>query len=134
MPVSFPDVSCTLSSFVDIVRSRALHQSKERAFTYLHSDAEESYLTYEGLDIRARAIGAVLQEQMFPGDRALLLYPPGLDFITALLGCFYAGVIAVPAYLPGTTKQNRGLITLCSITNNARPSAILTKSASLTSL
>ena len=39
------------------------------------------------------------------GERALLLYPPGLEFIAAFFGCLYAGVVAVPAYLPGSTGR-----------------------------
>ena len=42
---------------------------------------------------RSQAAGAA-------GERALLLYPPGLDFIAAFFGCLYAGVVAVPAYPP----------------------------------
>ncbi len=40
------------------------------------------------------------------GERALMLFPPGLEFVKALYGCFYAGVIAVPAYPP---RKNRSL-------------------------
>jgi len=39
-----------------------------------------------------------------PGDRALLLYPPGLDFIDAFFGCLYAGVVAVPCYPPARAR------------------------------
>ena len=34
------------------------------------------------------------------GDRAVLLFPPGLDFIVAFFGCLLAGVIAVPIMVP----------------------------------
>uniref|UniRef100_K3WAG2 AMP-dependent synthetase/ligase domain-containing protein n=1 Tax=Globisporangium ultimum (strain ATCC 200006 / CBS 805.95 / DAOM BR144) TaxID=431595 RepID=K3WAG2_GLOUD len=37
-----------------------------------------------------------------PGDRVLLVYPPGLDFIIAFLACLRAGIVAVPVYPPGT--------------------------------
>ena len=43
------------------------------------------------------AIAAELQDRTVPGERAVLLFPPGLDFISAFFGCMYAGVIAVPA-------------------------------------
>ena len=45
---------------------------------------------------RARALGAFLRGAGGAGERALLLYPPGLEFITAFLGCLYGGVVAVP--------------------------------------
>ena len=57
------------------------------------------------------------------GGRALLLYPPGLEFIVAFFGCLYAGVVAVPAYLP---RPNRPMTRLRSIVEDARPSVVLT--------
>ena len=52
------------------------------------------------LDRRARVIAARLQLELSPGDRALLVYPAGLEFIAAFFGCMYAGVVAVPATYP----------------------------------
>lgn len=40
-----------------------------------------------------------------PGDRVLLLYPPGLEFIAAFFGALYAGIVAVPAYPPRNNSQ-----------------------------
>ena len=39
------------------------------------------------------------------GKRVLLLYPSGLDFIAAFMGCLYGGAIAVPAYPPLHQRQ-----------------------------
>src|SRR3712207_4385484 len=52
------------------------------------------------LPICSRAIASQLQALGAAGDRALLLYPPGLDYLAAFFGCLYAGVVAVPAYPP----------------------------------
>ena len=60
------------------------------------------------------------------GERALLLYPPGLEFIAAFFGCLYAGVVAVPAYLP---RLNRPMTRLRSIVVDAKPCAVLTSSS-----
>ena len=57
------------------------------------------------------------------GQRALLLYPPGLEFVAAFFGCLYAGVVAVPAYLP---RVNRPMTRLRSIVGDAQPSVVLT--------
>lgn len=37
---------------------------------------------------------------MAVGDRAVLLYPPGPEFILAFVGCLFAGVVPVPVYPP----------------------------------
>ena len=66
---------------------------------------------------------------MRPGDRALLLYPPGLDFIAAFFGCLYAGVVAVPAYPP--RPNDRSQSRLRAIAHDATPRAALTTEALL---
>ncbi len=43
------------------------------------------------------------------GDRAVLVYPPGLDFVRALIGCLAAGVVAVPVYPPDPVNPGRSL-------------------------
>ncbi|MFF5075816.1 fatty acyl-AMP ligase [Actinoplanes sp. NPDC000266] len=57
-------------------------------------------LTYAQVDRRARAVAAKLRESTSAGDRVGLLFPPGPDFLPALFGCWYAGVVAVPLASP----------------------------------
>jgi acyl-CoA synthetase (AMP-forming)/AMP-acid ligase II len=45
-------------------------------------------------------VATALQRMAVPGEHALLLYPPGLEFLAAFFGCLYAGVLAVPVHLP----------------------------------
>ena len=76
------------SNLVDLLRHRALHQGHDRAFTYLaDGETDEMNLSYQQLDERARAIAARLSGLGLEGERALLLYPAGLDFIVAFFGC-----------------------------------------------
>src|SRR4051812_22460522 len=104
------------ATLVDLLRRRTLHQPNRRAYTFLADrDGEQEHLSYADLDRRARAIGALLQRQTAPGTRALLLYPPGLDYIAAFFGCLYAGVVAVPAYPPNPGKLQRTLPRLQTI-------------------
>lgn len=86
-------------TLVDVLLRRAEQQPHQCAFTFLSSDDESSFsVTYAELDRRARAVAAYLQELQAKGERALLLYPTGLDFLSAFLGCLYAGVIAVKVF------------------------------------
>ncbi len=112
------------SNLVDLLRHRAAHQGQDRAFSYLvDGESEEIQWTYQELDRRARAIGAWLQVQSLVGERALLLYPAGLDFIAAFFGCLYAGVVAVPAYPP---RRNRSLSRVQVIADDAEAKVALT--------
>src|SRR5436853_1918594 len=105
---------------VDLLRARASEQPHRRAYIFLSDgETEEASLTYSELDLRGRAIAAWLQSRVEPGDRALLLYPPGLDYVAAFLGCLYAGVVAVPAYPPSTGKLNQGMQRFVAIARDA---------------
>jgi amino acid adenylation domain-containing protein len=117
------------SSLIELLRWRALNQPDRLAYSFL-SDGEttEASLTYEELDRRARAIGAYLQSLNATGERALLLYPSGLDFIAAFFGCLYAGVTAVPTYSPDPARLSRSLPRFRSIVNDAGPFVVLTVS------
>ncbi|MGN6282761.1 amino acid adenylation domain-containing protein, partial [Frateuria sp.] len=89
-----------------LLRDRAASQGDDPAFSFLKDgEVEEAALSYGELDRRARSIAARLQQQATAGDRALLLFPPGLDYICAFFGCLYAGVIAVPIYPPQSQRS-----------------------------
>ena len=112
------------ASLVDLLRWRAERQVDNPAYTFLEDGiAKEVDLTYAGLDLKARAIGAWLQSANAVCERVLLLYPPGLDYIAAFFGCLYAKTVAVPAYPP---RPNRTLDRLESTVADARPVAVLT--------
>ena len=117
------------SNLVDLVRHRAQHSAGDRAFTYLvDGENEEIHVTYQQLDEQARAIAAWLTSLGLVGERALLLYPAGLEFIAAFFGCLYAGVVAVPAYPP---RRNRSLARIQSIVDDCQAKVALTTDAVL---
>jgi amino acid adenylation domain-containing protein len=86
----------------------------------------ESILTYAELSRRARIVATHILLHAKPGARVVLLYPPGLDFAVGLFGCFYAGVIAVPAYPP---HGSRGFGLLQTIVDDSGAVLALTDSA-----
>jgi acyl-CoA synthetase (AMP-forming)/AMP-acid ligase II len=112
----------TCNTLVEILKERAARQGGERIYTFLYGQEEHS-LTYAQLDTIARSAAARLLQQCAPGDRALLIYPPGLDYVIALFACMYAGVISVPSYVP---RPNRPLSRLEAIMANAEPKVVLT--------
>ncbi len=112
------------STLVDLLSWRALIDANRTALIFLQDgETDEIKLTYGELDERARAIGATLESLGAEGKRALLLYPPGLSFITGFLGCLYAGVVAVPTYPP---HFNRPMPHLQAIRADAQATLILT--------
>ena len=86
---------------IGALRRHADERPRQPACVHLlNGQADHASLTYAQLDRRARAIAACLQDIGFAGQCVLLVYPPGLDFITAFFGCLYAGCVAVPTYPP----------------------------------
>lgn len=87
------------STMVEMLQSRANERPNQEAYRFLlDGELNEESMTFAELDRRARVIGAKLQHMQAGGERVLLLYQPGLEYIAAFFGCLYAGSIAVPAY------------------------------------
>jgi acyl-CoA synthetase (AMP-forming)/AMP-acid ligase II len=113
-------------TFVDVVRHRAATQPDQLAYTFLKGgEAEEDAITYGELHQRVRCIAAFLQSQLVLGERVLLAYQPGLDFVLAFLACLYAGMVPVPAYPP---RRNQNTSRLSSIVVDACVKVALTSS------
>lgn len=99
-------------------------------YTFLQDgEVEAQRLNYDELLTRSRTIAGWLQAHSAPGERALLLYPSGLDFVTAFFGSIFAGVLAVPAYPPDPVRINRTLPRLQAIAEDAQATVVLTTSA-----
>ncbi|PSB05780.1 AMP-binding protein [Pleurocapsa sp. CCALA 161] len=119
-------------TLVDILQIRAMEQPHQTIYNFLlDGETESASLTYGQLEQKAQAIAAHLQSVCSPQDRVLLLFPAGLDYITAFFGCLYAGVIAIPAYPP---RPNRPLNRIHNILDNAQTDIALTDSETLQSL
>ena len=115
------------TTLVELLRQRATQQPSQHGYTFLLDGKKESDpLTYGELDCQARAIAALLQQNQVQGERALLLYPQGLEVIAAFCGCLYAGVIAIPVPPPESGRLKRTLPRLRSIVKDAQASLVLT--------
>jgi amino acid adenylation domain-containing protein len=124
----FPDARTVaeVTTLAQLLRWRAAHQPDRVGYTFLDAGAEMP-VTYGALDRRARAIAVQLRRAgVSEGDRALLLYPPGEEFLAAIFGCMCAGVVAVPAFPPDPLRLDRTLPRLLAMVADASPVAALT--------
>jgi amino acid adenylation domain-containing protein len=125
----YPVNGIQVNTFVDLIEYRAKNQPKSLAFTFIpDGTSQQVEITYRQLADCSRAIASRLQALEMVGKRALLLYPPGLDYIAAFLGCLYAGTIAVPAYPP---RHRRHTGRLEAIAKDATPAIAMTVSGIL---
>ncbi|CCH91193.1 Putative fatty-acid--CoA ligase (Acyl-CoA synthetase) [Microcystis aeruginosa PCC 9432] len=130
MTINYDDLQEPFNQFstlVELLRYRASTQPERIAYIFLRNgETEEARLTYGELDQNARAIAAHLQSLEAKGERGLLLYPPGLDFISAFFGCLYAEVVAIPAYPP---RRNQNLFRLQAIIADSQARFTFTNAA-----
>ena len=116
-----------VATLTEIMCRRARQQPDRTAFTFLaDGEVETESLTYAELDQRARAVAALLDESGARGERVLLLFETGLEFITSFFGCLYAGAVAVPAPPPHPTRLGRTLPRVQAIASDSRPALALT--------
>jgi acyl-CoA synthetase (AMP-forming)/AMP-acid ligase II len=127
--VIYPSVEAT--TLVELLRSHVHSRPDRPAYSFLRNgESDEQRWSFAQLDAQARMIGAWLQARGAAGERAVLLYPPGLDYLAAFFGCLYAGTIAVPAYPPHVSKVDRTSgRRLLAIIQDAQPRFILTLSS-----
>ncbi|MES2179653.1 MAG: fatty acyl-AMP ligase [Gemmatimonadota bacterium] len=118
-------------SLIELIEYRAGDRGSARAYTFLDDgEVEGAVHSFDAVATRARAIAASLRESgVQPGDRALLLYTPGLEFISAFFGCLFAGVIAVPAYPPHPAQLARTVPRLVAVSTDSDASIVLTTDA-----
>lgn len=122
----------TLTSTVDLLERRAQVHPDAHAFTFLKDGSVDTgNLSFGELLLRVKAVAASLQAKGLTGQAALMLYPPGLEFVIGFYACLFAGVVAVPAVPP---RINRNLGNLDAIMADAKTSLILTCSSLLPKL
>ena len=126
------DPISTCTTLVDVLHLCAASRPEQPAYTFLvDGESQVVEITYQELLKKVRAIATLLQEKEMRGERALLLHPPGLDYIIAFLACLYAGVVAVPAYPP---RLNRNMLRLQAIIQDARAKTILATASTFESI
>ncbi|MCP3140915.1 MupA/Atu3671 family FMN-dependent luciferase-like monooxygenase [Pyxidicoccus xibeiensis] len=118
-------------TLVELLRYRADRKGDALLYRFLETgdvDGGVEEWSYTRLDTRARALGALLRESGAAGERALLLYPPGMEFVAGFMGCLYGGVVAVPCYPPDPTRLERTLPRLRAIAQDSGAKYVLTTS------
>jgi 8-amino-7-oxononanoate synthase len=120
----FAPYTAHTTNLVDCLRYWTQERPEEPVFYFLEDgETDETRWSFAQLDRKARAVAARLQALGMEGERALLLYPPGLDFVAGFYGCLYAGVVAIPAYPP---RRNRNMLRIQAISDDAAAKAALT--------
>jgi acyl-CoA synthetase (AMP-forming)/AMP-acid ligase II len=114
------------TTIVEVLLRHAIERPDATAYVFIRDDCKEETLTFGQLARRAQAIAAELRAQTSAGDRAILLFQPCLDFIEAILACFFARVVAVPV---SPLRNARELPRLVGILQDSGARVVLSNSA-----
>ena len=114
------------TNFLDRLSYWAAALPEKIAYRFIGGDGEITTLTFAELDHRAKAVAAMLVSRGYAGKRALMMYPPGLDFIVAFFGCHYAAVTPIPAFPP---RRNRNMARIGAISDDSQASVALSVSS-----
>ena len=108
-------IGATPASLADLLMERFECEPAKLAFRFLPDGEDDGGgLTYAELDRRAREVAARLIALGATGERAILVHPPGLEFVESIFGCWYAAVVPVPAYPPRSGRSAQSLARLAS--------------------
>lgn len=114
-------------TFDDVLWTTAADRPDDMAFQFLADGEHESARwSFGELERRSRDVARAVASVAGPGERVILLYPPGLEFVPAFFGCLAAGVIAVPTFPPRPERAWQGQHLIAAIAKNCSPKAILT--------
>jgi acyl-CoA synthetase (AMP-forming)/AMP-acid ligase II/acyl carrier protein len=95
-------------------------QPDRQAYTMLDpSGMEEDSITYGDMYIRAISIAQKLLSDGLRSRHAVLLYPPGIEFIVGFFGCLFAGVAPAPIHPPKRKRSNQKIANLVRTTEAA---------------
>jgi polyketide synthase PksN len=99
---------------------------EKKLFTFLEEKELPDFLTGKALVHKTKILGSILQQQLAPQEKALLLFPQGLAYIYSLLACFYANVIAIPIPLTDMLEPEQVLEKINAILLDSQATCIIT--------
>lgn len=124
-----PDPSFSSRTLADLFRYRCCEMLGQLAYASIRDNLDiECQLTYGELEQAVDSLAGHLVRRVQPGARVLLLYPPGIDVVTAFWACICAGLVPVPAPPPDPVRRKHSLPRLHAIIKDAQVALVLTTS------
>jgi amino acid adenylation domain-containing protein len=120
------EISATMLPATIVARVRGLARSRpdDTALTVVDATGERRF-SYAELDVRVRALAAVLADAYAVNDRALLLMDNNEHYVTGFFACMYAGLIPVPVFPPESVRRQQ-LARVAAIATDCAARCVLT--------
>ncbi|GAA3243510.1 fatty acyl-AMP ligase [Actinocorallia longicatena] len=117
---------------IELVAEHARVKPDAKAFTFVDystdRDGSKRSLTWGEVAAHGGAMAAALRDIAEPGDRAAILLPQSLEYLTAMIGAFASHIVGVPLFSPDLPGNADRLIRAYS---DAEPTVIVTNAAAL---
>ncbi|MGO4390645.1 amino acid adenylation domain-containing protein [Variovorax sp. M-6] len=129
-PVAIAGVS--RDTLASLFEAQCEAHSGKLAYGFLKDDlslAQES--SYGRLLADVRSAAAWVSARTQAGDRVLLAFPPGLDFVRVFWACMLAGRVAVPVPAPDPVRLHHAAPRLRSLIADSRAALVLTNASLL---
>jgi acyl-CoA synthetase (AMP-forming)/AMP-acid ligase II len=94
-----------METIYDFLAVHADSKGNDEAFTFIEDNGDVSRISFHELHQKALSVAQYLTREFKSGTKVVLLFPPGLEYVQAFLGCLYAGIVAVPLYPPQSKKH-----------------------------
>ena len=121
-----------IESVVQMLNFRAQHTPDKTAYGMLDAAFHLSEITYSELFLRVSALAANLSAlKITEGNRCILMFHQGIDFIVSFLACNRIGAVPVPINMPG---RNKSLTKWEKIAVNSQACCIITDKSGIFSL
>ena len=117
-----------METLIDYLRMWETRRPDQTLYRFVDAEGRElEHYTYQSFAERTRELAAYLftEAGLRPGERALLVYPPGLEMVAAFYACARIGVIAVPVSPPLPMAFEAGLTKLGFIARDCQAKAVL---------
>lgn len=125
MPTMMPPENHILRGLFEV----AQRDPNRVLFTFVDENGKDAETrTAQELVQHITRLAAYLHEGcgLQPGDTALLIYPPSMEFIEAYGACLLAGIIAAPVYPPNLARPHNDLVRLNAVASSSGAKAMLT--------
>ncbi len=119
-------VNMNFNTFNEVVNYWAERSPNKQVFSFYQDlDSAPEQQTFLQFYRRVNSVASHLSHHVTKGDRVLLLYTPGLEFVHAFFACLRLGVIAVPAYPPVSSRKQQNVARLDKMVENCTPKLVL---------
>jgi acyl-CoA synthetase (AMP-forming)/AMP-acid ligase II len=98
----------------------------KKLFTCPKEKGNPDFLTGKVLTEKTKTLGSVLQQKLAPQEKALLLLPQGLEYVCALMACFYANVVAIPTSITSLDQKEQISEKISPVLENSQAACIIT--------